>query len=67
MSKPEHRSISQWFGERRYVRIMLLAALLTLGVIHVEFIINAVAFLWNIAKPLIIGAALAYILEIIIK
>ena len=67
MPKDGRRSIARWFGERRYVRIMLLAALLTLGVIHVEFIINTLIYLWNIAKPLIIGAALAYILEIIIK
>ena len=67
MPKDGRRSIVRWFGERRYVRIMLLAALLTLGVIHVEFIINTLIYLWNIAKPLIIGAALAYILEIIIK
>ena len=67
MPRNTRRSLSQWFGEKRYVRIMLLAALLTLGVIHVEFIIKTIIYLWNIAKPLIIGAALAYILEIIIK
>ena len=47
--------------------LMLLAALLILGVIHVEFIVNGIFYIWNIAKPLIVGAALAYILEIIIK
>ena len=67
MPRNTRRSLSQWFGEKRYVRIMLLAALLTLGVIHVEFIIKTIIYLWKIAKPLIIGAALAYILEIIIK
>ncbi len=67
MPNREHRPISQWFGEKRIVRLMLLAALLTLGVIHIEFMIGAAVFLWKIAKPLIVGAALAYILEIIIK
>ena len=67
MPNREHKPISQWFGEKKIVRLMLLAALMTLGVIHVEFIVNALVYLWNIAKPLIVGAALAYILEIIIK
>ncbi len=67
MLKEKRRSFSQWFGEKRYVRIMLLAALLTLAVIHIRFIFNAILYLWKIAKPLIIGAILAYILEIIIK
>ena len=67
MPNKEHRPLSQWFGEKRIVRLMLLAALLILGVIHVEFIVNGIFYIWNIAKPLIVGAALAYILEIIIK
>ena len=62
--EPKENALRRWFGERRIVRLMLLAALLTLGVIHVESIINTIIYLWNIAKPLIIGAALAYILEI---
>ncbi|MBR0406833.1 MAG: AI-2E family transporter [Clostridia bacterium] len=60
-------SLVKWFGERRIVRLMLLAALLALGVIHVEFIINTLLLLWRVANPLIAGAAIAYILEIIIK
>ncbi|MBR5109188.1 MAG: AI-2E family transporter [Clostridia bacterium] len=60
-------SLVKWFGERRPVRLMLLAALLALGVIHVEFIINTAQMLWRVATPLIAGAAIAYILEIIIK
>ena len=54
-------------NEKKYIRIMLFGALLILGVIHVEFLINAVAYLWRIASPLIVGLALAYILEIIVK
>jgi len=46
---------------------MLLAALLTLGVIHIQFLIQAVVFLWKIAWPLILGGIIAYILEIVIK
>lgn len=67
MPAREHRPLSQWFGEKKIVRLMLLAALLTLGVIHIGSVIGAGAYLWNIAKPLIVGAALAYVLEIIIK
>lgn len=60
-------SLRKWFGERKPVRLMLLAALLTLGVIHVQFLIQAVIFLWRLAWPLIMGGIIAYILEIVIK
>jgi len=66
MQEPEH-PLMKWFGERRIVRLMLLAALLALGVIHVELIVNTVLLLWRVASPLILGAVIAYILEIIIK
>ena len=66
MQEPEH-PLMKWFGEKRIVRLMLLAALLALAVIHVEFIINTVLLLWRVASPLILGAVIAYILEIIIK
>ena len=66
MQEQEH-PLMKWFGERRIVRLMLLAALLALGVIHVEFIIGTVLLLWRVASPLILGAVIAYILEIIIK
>ena len=66
MQEPEH-PLMKWFGERRIVRLMLLAALLALGVIHIEFIINTVMLLWRVASPLMVGAVIAYILEIIIK
>ena len=66
MSEREH-PFAKWFGERKIVRLMLLAALLALGVIHVEKIIDTVALLWHVASPLIVGAAIAYILEIIVK
>ncbi len=66
MQDREHPLV-KWFGERRIVRLMLLAALLALGVIHIEFIINTVMLLWRVASPLMVGAVIAYILEIIIK
>ena len=66
MQEQEH-PLMKWFGEKRIVRLMLLAALLALGVIHVEFIISTILLLWRVASPLILGAAIAYILEIIIK
>ena len=66
MQEQEHPLV-KWFGERRIVRLMLLAALLALGVIHIEYIINTALLLWRVASPLILGAVLAYILEIIIK
>ncbi|MBR4331996.1 MAG: AI-2E family transporter [Clostridia bacterium] len=66
MSEHEH-PLSKWFGERKIVRLMLLAALLALAVMHVEFILNTVLRLWQVASPLMLGAILAYILEIIIK
>ena len=66
MTEHEH-PISKWFGDKKIVRLMLLAALLALGVIHIEFIINTLLMLWRVASPLIVGAIMAYILEIIIK
>ena len=66
MSEHEH-PLSKWFGERKIVRLMLLAALLALAVMHVEFILDTVLRLWQVASPLLLGAMMAYILEIIIK
>ena len=66
MSENEN-PLRKWFGERKIVRLMLLAALLALGVIHIESLIYGFIFVWNVAQPLILGAAMAYILEIIIK
>ena len=66
MADREH-PLSRWFGEKKIVRLMLLAALLALGVIHIQWILEGILFIWNVAKPLIVGAAIAYILEIIIK
>ena len=66
-AEPKENALRRWFGERRIVRLMLLAALLTLGVIHFEWMIGAVFFIWSVARPLITGAVLAYVLEIIVK
>ncbi len=68
MEQEEKESaLRKWFGERKPVRLMLLAALLTLCVIHIDKLILTVLFLWRVASPLIVGAAMAYILEIVVK
>lgn len=66
MSNQEQHPLAKWFGERKIVRLMLLAALLTLAVIHIGPIFGAAVLLLQIAKPLLMGAAVAYVLEIII-
>lgn len=63
----KENALRKWFGERRIVRLMLLAALLTLGVIHFEWMISAIFFVWSVARPLILGAIIAYVLEIVVK
>lgn len=63
----KENALSKWFGERKIVRLLLLAALLALGVIHIEWIIKGILYIWNVCKPIISGAVIAYILEIIIK
>lgn len=63
----QSHALTKWFGERKTVRLMLLAALLTLGVIHIQWIAAGALFLWKVASPLIWGMALAYILEIVIR
>lgn len=68
MEQEEKESaLRKWFGERKPVRLMLLAALLTLCVIHIDKLILTVLFLCRVASPLIVGAAMAYILEIVVK
>lgn len=66
MQEKEH-SLSKWFGERKIVRLMLLAALLALAIIHVEFLLGTVQFLIHVTQPLILGASIAYILDIVIR
>lgn len=64
--KKERNSL-HWFGETRLVRPILLAALLALIVVYFEracFIFNAFLI---IVKPLVFGAAIAYVLNIVIK
>ena len=67
MAEKENVSRLSWFGEKRPVRLLLLAALLTLGVIHFESLVRLCLFLWQIAQPLVLGAAMAYVLEIVVK
>ena len=61
----QRNAISRWFGERKAVRLMLFAALLALCVIHSAAIVSGLLFLLNAARPIIIGAAIAYVLEIV--
>lgn len=56
-----------WFGDRRAVRLMVLAALLVLGIIYFPNICRYLGFLWQVCQPLVLGAAMAYVLEIIVK
>lgn len=67
MPDQDQHPLAKWFGERKMVRLMLLAALLTLAVIYIHPILSGIGLVWKIAKPLIAGAAVAYILEIIVK
>jgi len=57
----------KWFGERKPVRLMLLGALLVLGILHIESLLKALNFLWQVAQPLVTGAVMAYILEVVVK
>ena len=66
VSDQEH-PLSKWFGERKIVRLMLLAALLALGVIHFQWLGDGINLCWRIFRPLIIGGCIAYILEIVVK
>lgn len=66
MSGQEH-PLTKWFGEKKNVRLLLLAALLALGVIHFESILAGISLLWRVASPLVTGAAIAYILEVVVK
>ena len=66
MSDREH-PLSKWFGERKIVRLMLLAALLALGVIHFQWLVDGVRLIWRVARSVIVGGSIAYILEIVVK
>lgn len=67
MSEPEQRKSGGWFGNRRVVRLMLLAALLALGLMNFTTLCQYVGYLWHIAQPLVVGAAIAYVMELIVK
>ena len=56
-----------WFENRRAVRLMLLAAVLVLGIIYFPNVCRYLAYLWQVCQPLVLGAAIAYVLEIIVK
>ena len=59
--------LSRWFGERKAVRLMLLAALLALAVIHSRELLGGLLLVVHAAKPLLVGGAVAYILEIYVS
>ena len=65
MYEPNNK-LSRWFGERKAVRLMLLAALLALAVIYSKELLAGAAGVIAAAEPLLIGAAAAYVLEIYI-
>lgn len=67
MSNQEQHPLAKWFGERKIVRLMLLAALLALGLVHFDSIVHFAQLLWRIAQPLILGAMMAYVLDIVVK
>ncbi len=67
MADPEQHPLGKWFGEKKIVRLMLLAALLALALVHFNSIIAGILFLWRVSSPLILGAVMAYILDIIVK
>ena len=56
-----------WFGNRRAVRLMVLAALLVLAIIYFPNICRYLGFLWQVCQPLVLGAAMAYVLDIVVK
>ncbi|MDO5435253.1 MAG: AI-2E family transporter [Clostridia bacterium] len=66
MKRSEDSKYLSWFGNRRPVRLLLLAALLTLGILHFSDLCGFVTVLWRSASPLIAGAALAYVLNVIV-
>lgn len=57
----------KWFGEKKPVRLMLLGALLILGIMNFDWLMNKLLFLWQVAQPLVTGAVMAYILEVVVK
>ena len=67
MKDQGNNRLSRWFGERKAVRMLLLAAILLLAVIHFDAVLEVAVFLVNAARPLLIGAAIAYVLEIVIR
>ncbi len=64
--KREKNSL-HWFGEPRLVRPILLAALLALIVVYFERACLIFGAFLIIVKPLIFGAAIAYVMGIIVK
>ena len=66
MKRSEDPKYLSWFGNRRPVRLLLFTALLTLGIIHFTDLCNFITVLWRSASPLIAGAALAYVLNVIV-
>ena len=56
-----------WFGEKKPVRLMLLGALLVLGILNFDALVNKLRFLWQVAQPLVTGAVMAYMLEVVVK
>lgn len=67
MKEDKTQNRLKWFGERKPVRLMLLGALLILGVLNFQKLMNGLRFLWQVAQPLVLGAVMAYMLEVVVK
>lgn len=67
MEEQEKNRVGRWFGNRRPVRLLLLAALLALAVLHSESMWRALLIAVKAAKPLIVGAGIAYVMEIVVS
>lgn len=53
--------------DRMIVRYMLLAAVLVVGVMHFDKIVNSLTHMIRIAEPLVVGMVMAYIMNILVK
>ena len=50
-----------------FIPYLALTALAVLGIINIKWLINVLAGLWNILSPLVIGCAMAYVLNLIMR
>ena len=53
--------------DRRIVRYMLLAALLVLAILRFDRVLEALGILRRISQPLVVGAVIAYMMNIVVR